>query len=91
MAHGRKTGGRRAGTPNKTTRPIAEVLERLGTDDAGIDTHAKSLHDLTLSDDEHVRIKALNVVMAYRHGKPTEHHQIGGDGGGPIVVKFIGA
>lgn len=91
MARGRKTGGRTAGTPNRTTKPIADVLEQLGTDESGVDLHAARLHQLTLSDDEHVSIKALNVVMAYRHGKPTEHHQIAGEGGGPVVVTFVGA
>lgn len=32
MAHGRKTGGRTAGTPNKRTADVIERLERLGCD-----------------------------------------------------------
>lgn len=91
MAQGKKTGGRRAGTPNKANGPIADVLMKLGTDKAGVDLHAARLHQLTLSDDEHVSIKALHVVMAYRHGKPTEHHQITGEGGGPVTVRFVDA
>lgn len=89
MAKGKKTGGRTAGTPNKITAPIADVLEKLGTDEKGVDLHAKRLHDLTTSDDEHVSIKALNVVMAYRHGKPTEHHELTGKDGGPVLVRFV--
>lgn len=90
MAQGKKTGGRTAGTPNRDTKPIAAVLTKLGTDAAGVDMHAARLHQLTLSADEHVSIKALNVVLAYRYGKPTEHHQIGGEGGGPVVITFVG-
>ncbi len=91
MARGKKTGGRRAGTPNRVTAPIADVLTKLGTDKDGQDVHAARLHQLTLSSDEHVSIKALNVVLAYKHGKPTEHVQLGGEGGGPVVVKFVDA
>lgn len=91
MAQGKKTGGRKAGTPNKANAPIAEVLTKLGTDAGGVDLHAKRLHQLTLSDDEHVSIKALNVVLAYRYGKPTEHLQLGGEGGGPVTVRFVDA
>lgn len=90
MAKGKKTGGRTAGTPNRVTAPIADVLTLLGTDEKGVDMHAKRLHELTFSDDEHVSIKALNVVMAYRHGKPTEHHELTGKDGGPVTVKFVG-
>lgn len=86
MARGKKTGGRTLGTPNRDTAPIAAVLEQLGTDAAGVDIHAKRLHQLTLSDDEHVAMKALNVVFAYRHGKPTEHVKIGGDQGLPVRI-----
>ena len=32
MAHGRKTGGRRKGTPNKRTQQVAEVLRELDCD-----------------------------------------------------------
>jgi hypothetical protein len=32
MALGRKTGGRAAGTPNRKTREVAELLDRLGCD-----------------------------------------------------------
>lgn len=88
MAKGKKTGGRTAGTSNRATKPIRDVLEKLGTD-GKVDLHAARLHQLTLSDDEHVSIKALGVVMAYRHGKPTEHIELGGEGGGPIRVKFV--
>jgi hypothetical protein len=54
-----------------------------------IDLHAERLHTLTQSEDEHVAVKALTVVAAYRFGKPTEHLELGGDGGGPILVKFV--
>lgn len=88
MAKGQKTGGRTSGTPNRATKPIRDVLDKLGTD-GKVDLHAARLHSLTLSSDEHVSIKALTVVMAYRHGKPTEHLEIGGEGGGPVRVKFV--
>jgi hypothetical protein len=91
MAKGRKTGGRTSGTPNKDTAPIRDVLHYLGTlgTDGEIDLHAERLHKLTLSEDEHVAIKALGLTMAYRHGKPTEHIELGGEGGGPVRVKFV--
>lgn len=83
-------GGRQLGAGNKSTKALRDVLAKLGTS-GKVNLHAKRLHELTQSTDEHVAIKALGVVMAYRYGKPTEHLEIGGPDGGPVRVRFVDA
>ncbi len=96
MAFKKGEGGRPRGASNRATKDLKDVLAQLclvdKTGKAGnTDLHASRLHDLTQSTDEHVAIKALTLVMAYRYGKPVEHHQIGGEGGGPVIVRFVDA
>lgn len=89
MPFAKGQGGRPRGAGNKSTE-LRDVLTKLGTDKKK-DLHAARLHQLTLSDDEHVAIKALTIVMAYRFGKPVEHLELGGAGGGPVTVRFVDA
>lgn len=88
MALGRKTGGRSRGTPNKSNAQLRDVLDRYGIVD-GEDLHAKRLHELTQSTDEHVATKALTLVLAYRHGKPPDVVELGGRDGQPLAVRFV--
>lgn len=39
----------------------------------------KLLLELASSEDEDVRLKALSLIFAYGHGKPTEHHEVSGN------------
>lgn len=81
--------GRKAGTPNRATKELRTLLDGLAKDPNGVDLHAQRLHQLTQSKDEQVAVKALTTVLAYRFGKPVEHHEIGGEGGGPVRVEFV--
>lgn len=92
MAFKKGQGGRPPGAANKASKPLRDVLDALAINPATaeIDLHAQRLHALTQSDDELVALKALALVLAYRYGKPTEHVQVAGDGGGPVLVKFVG-
>lgn len=85
------TGGRPKGARNKKRAAVRDLLDKLGTGPKGQDLHTLRLHELTLSEDEHVRVKALTTVLAYRWGKPTEHMELTGEGGGPVRVKFVDA
>src|SRR5689334_4191692 len=79
---GPKTGGRRAGTPNRSTRLIrelaqqytAEALERL----ADLMRHAES---------EAARVAAIKELLDRAHGRPTQ--PLSGEDGGPIAVTGI--
>ena len=32
---------------------------------------------------------AAKLLMAYAYGKPTEKHEVGGPGGGPVTVRVV--
>lgn len=68
MAKGIKTGGRKAGTPNKKTQKFSETLARLEFDVA--EEAVKLFNDKTLSID--VRLKLLEMLATYSHPKPRE-------------------
>lgn len=36
-----------------------------------------------------VRNESRKLLLAYTYGKPTEKHEHGGEGGGPITVKVV--
>ncbi len=57
MAQGRKTGGRRKGTPNKATAGIKAAFQKHGDDLVG------ALLVLTKSDDERVRLGAIQAAL----------------------------
>ena len=57
MAMGRKTGGRRKGTPNKATAEIRAALQLHG------DELVDALLALTKSNDERVRLGAIQACL----------------------------
>ncbi len=73
MAQGRKTGGRRKGSLNKATAKIKATLQKHG------DELVDALLALTRSDDEHVRLKALQVCLDRAYGRPAQAVQVGAD------------
>lgn len=88
MAKGKKTGGRRAGKPNRDTGPVVHILTRLGGPDG--EQYAQQLYDLAClpHDNPMVRIKALSVIAPYVWGKPPETLKLtGADGHGPAIVE----
>jgi hypothetical protein len=65
MANGRKTGGRRAGTPNKATRKIRNAARRLLEDPA----YLRSVRARLLEG----KAPQLEVLLHhYAYGKPKE-------------------
>ena len=73
MPQGRKTGGRRKGTRNKATAAIKAAFQKHG------DELVDALLALTKSDDEHVRLKALQVCLDRAYGRPAQAVQVGAD------------
>lgn len=80
MAKGRKTGGRIAGVPNKTTGMVAERCRALIEAPA----YQEYFHHRLMVGQLAPALEALTWHYAY--GKPIERQEISGPGGGPIQV-----
>ncbi len=80
MALGRKTGGRQRGVPNKATRELKAAFQE----------HEKALVTallaLTKSDDERVRLGAIQACLDRGWGKPAQTVAVGGDEDSAPVV-----
>ena len=74
MAQGSKTGGRRKGTPNKATAEIKAAFQLHG------DEFVQALLALTKSNDERVRLGAIQAALDRGWGRPTQ--AVIGDAGG---------
>ena len=83
MALGHKTGGRKAGTPNRKTREISELLESIGCDP--IEGMAR-----TAMDEKHppeLRGRMYAELAPYLYAKRKAIELAPSDGaGGPIEV-----
>ncbi len=66
MALGRKTGGRQPGTRNKATREIKAAFQKHG------DELVEALLKLTKSDDERVRLGAIQAALDRGWGRPSQ-------------------
>ncbi len=73
MALGRKTGGRQKGAPNKATRELKATFQKHG------DELVEALLKLTKSDDERVRLGAIQAALDRGWGKPTQAVDLGGE------------
>jgi hypothetical protein len=74
-----KTGGRKAGTPNKVTRDIRALCQRYTVE--MVQEARKLAKNAT---HEQTRLAAQALILAYGNGKPVEAHEISGRDGGPI-------
>jgi len=81
MAVGKKTGGRKAGTPNKATGEIREIALAM-TPDA-----TKRLRQLLKSDSETVALGAIKEVYDRAFGKASQ--VIAGDPDKPVTFQQI--
>ena len=73
MALGRKTGGRQKGSLNKATASIKAAIQKHG------EALVKALLALTKSDDERVRLGAIQAALDRGWGKPTQAVDVGMD------------
>ncbi len=78
-------GGRPKGVKNKATRAVTAIAIKL-------------VEDREYRRQFALRFKAGELappleamVWHYAYGKPTEHMEIGGEGGGPVRVVFVNA
>jgi len=79
MATGRKTGGRRKGTANKATAGIKAAFQKHGYE------LVKALLALCKSDDERVRLSAIQAALDRGWGKPAQAVAITGDPDSPVI------
>lgn len=75
-----KTGGRKKGVPNKVTRGLKAAFQK---HDAAL---VKVLIALTKSDDENVRLKAVQACLDRGHGKPAQAVELAAD---DVITKII--
>ena len=66
MAKGKKTGGRKAGTPNKTTSFSKSVIQEILTDYTSSDLFKKDMENLEPKD----RLDIMVKLMAFTTPKP---------------------
>jgi hypothetical protein len=68
MAKGRKTGGRKVGTPNKVTADLQEAAQ------AYTPAALKTLNEICVGgESEAARVAAANSLLDRGHGRPTTH------------------
>lgn len=75
-----KTGGRKPGTPNKTTAPVRELAQKHGAD--AIAVLAGLMNDE--AQPPQCRISAAVHLLDRGYGKPVERAELTGKDGGPI-------
>lgn len=73
--------GRKKGTPNKTNKDIKAAFRKHGP------ALVQALIKLTKSDDENVRVKAINSSLDRGFGKPAQIVAVGGDPDG-VPINF---
>ncbi len=82
---GQKFGGRKKGTPNKTTTEVAKCCRDLVANKAYREKFKARLEAGELAP----QLEAM--AWHYAYGKPVEHHEVSGEGGGPVLVRFVDA
>jgi len=75
-----KTGGRKPGTPNKTTLPVRELAQAHGAD--AVATLAALMNDA--SQPPQCRISAAGHLLDRGYGKPVARAELTGNDGAPI-------
>lgn len=78
-------GGRPKGARNKNSRAAEGVCKKLVEDREYRAAFKKRFKAGELPPP----LEAM--VWHYAFGKPTEHVELGGEGGGPVLVKFVDA
>ncbi len=80
MATGRKTGGRRKGSLNKASAAIKAAFQKHG------DELVEALLALTRSDDERVRLGAIQAALDRGWGRPAQ--MVDANVQGEIMVRW---
>lgn len=77
MAHGRKTGGRKKGTPNKVSLEIREKIQEIIYDEMeNISSALESVRESNPSMYLNIVVKLLNYVLPKKKDVTTDGQQI---------------
>lgn len=87
MAQGRKTGGRKAGVPNKATAGVRALAGAHGP--TAISTLALIMNSAEAP--HAARVAASKELLDRWVGRSKESVEIMGEDGGPVLVKFVDA
>ena len=82
MAHGIKTGGRTAGTPNKVTAELRQQMQAI------VEATVKDLPAILEDMAPEERIKALSVILPYVLPKLSSVVISGDEDAGPVRVSL---
>ena len=86
MAKGRKTGGRKKGTPNKLTRDVQEFVERIFE---AVDPVEITVALLTKCKSEKVQGMVLLRLLEYRYGRPRYELAVDGRLQGRLTLEQV--
>jgi hypothetical protein len=86
MAKGRKTGGRKKGTPNKLTRDVQEFVERIFE---AVDPVEITVELLTKCKSEKVQGMVLLRLLEYRYGRPRYELAVDGRLEGRVTLAQV--
>lgn len=82
MAFKKGQGGRPVGATNKASREIKDIASGMLSDPAYVESLRRRL---TSGKAPHME----TLLHHYAYGKPKESLAVSGEGGGPVVVKFV--
>ena len=85
MARGKKTGGRKAGTPNKATADIKAIAQPYGPD--AVSALVKIMKNEAAP--EAARVRAASELLDRGYGKARQAIDLGGQGGGAHSLAFF--
>lgn len=95
MAKGVKTGGRKAGTPNKATGEAKELARihgpaaiRRAAEGAGLIVDPRTKKPVGMYESETAQMMALNTILDRAYGKATQPIS-GGDEAGAIIFGWL--
>jgi hypothetical protein len=69
MAQGRKTGGRKAGTPNRSTADLRALIDAVADPEALVKELARLAHE---AEREETRLAAIGQLLDRRYGRPRQ-------------------
>ena len=87
MAKGVKTGGRRAGTPNRATADVKALASQYAED-----AFAELARLAQKAQSEAARVAAIKELLDRAYGKSKQQTEVTGPDNGPvsIAVRFLG-
>jgi hypothetical protein len=81
---GQKRGGRKAGTPNRSTQEIKALAQEHGPN------AIKKLAELMAhSESDETQSRAAQALLDRGYGKPAAQHNLAGHEGGPLGAEFF--